>query len=70
MSRRGRWVFQPLPKWETLPDSYYSLRKSQIYLACFLRKVPAPLIDLCMERDVLPPPNLRGRKLLAWIQRI
>ncbi len=68
MPRRGRWQFVPLPKWETLPASFYSLRKSQIYLTLFLRNVPAVLIDACLERDLLPPPKLRGRKLLAWIR--
>jgi len=70
MPPKGRWVFQNLPKWETLPASYYSLRKSEIFLKLWLRKVPAELIDVCLERDVLPPPNLRGRKLLNWIRSL
>ena len=70
MPRRGRWLFVPLPKWESLPASYYSFRKSQIYLKLWLRKVPADLMDVCLERDVLPPPNLRGRKLLNWIRSL
>ena len=68
MGRKGRWVFQPLPKWERLPASFYSFRRSEIYLTCFLRNVPPELTALCLKRDVLPPPKLRGAKLRAWIR--
>lgn len=45
-----------------------SLRTSQICLRLFF-VMDYERRKFCEERDILPPPRLRGQKLVAWIDR-
>lgn len=66
--KKGRWVFQPLPKWEALPASYYSISKGVIVCSLFHRDLPTDLYDYCVENDVLPPERMGKWRLIKWIE--
>lgn len=61
-------MFQPLPKWEALPASFYSIQKSEIACRLFLRDLPQDLYDYCIVNDVLPPARMRKWRLEKWIE--